>query len=77
MTKLKVLLIDDGKWIVAQCLQYDIAAQGKSKLAAIKNLREMFDLEVIVCRLLGKTFSESIPPAPKWYWDEYRTLSHA
>ena len=34
----------EGKWHVAQCLEVDIASQGRSEAAAIKNLGEALEL---------------------------------
>ncbi len=34
----------EGKWFVAQCLEVDVASQGKSEDEAINNLREALEL---------------------------------
>ncbi len=34
----------DGNWLIAQCLEVDIASQGKSIEEAISNLREALEL---------------------------------
>lgn len=34
----------EGKWFVAQCLEVDVASQGRSEAAALKNLREALAL---------------------------------
>ena len=34
----------EGKWFVAQCLEVDVASQGKSEDEAIDNLREALEL---------------------------------
>ena len=34
----------EGEWYVAQCLHVDVASQGESEAAAIKNLREALEL---------------------------------
>lgn len=34
----------EGKWYIAQCLEVDVASQGKSEAAAIKNLEEAIEL---------------------------------
>ncbi len=34
----------EGKWFVAQCLEIDIASQGKSESEALANLKEAMEL---------------------------------
>ena len=34
----------EGEWYVAQCLQVDIASQGETEEAAVKNLQEALEL---------------------------------
>ena len=34
----------EGKWYVAQCLEVDIASQGRTEVQALKNLREALEL---------------------------------
>ena len=34
----------DGRWFVAQCLEVDVASQGRSESAALKNLADALTL---------------------------------
>jgi predicted RNase H-like HicB family nuclease len=34
----------EGEWFVAQCLEVDIASQGKTETEALANLREALEL---------------------------------
>lgn len=34
----------EGKWFVAQCLEVDVASQGKTEQDALDNLREALEL---------------------------------
>ena len=34
----------DGRWVVAQCLEVDIASQGRSEKAALANLAQALEL---------------------------------
>ncbi len=38
------LVWQEGKWFVAQCLEVDIASQGKTEEKALENLREALAL---------------------------------
>lgn len=34
----------EGKWFIAQCLEVDVASQGRTKEEALANLREALEL---------------------------------
>jgi predicted RNase H-like HicB family nuclease len=34
----------EGKWFVAQCIEVDVASQGRTEKAALKNLQEALEL---------------------------------
>lgn len=34
----------EGKWFVSQCLEVDVASQGKTESQALKNLKEALEL---------------------------------
>jgi predicted RNase H-like HicB family nuclease len=34
----------EGKWVVAQCLETDVASQGRTEKEALANLREALEL---------------------------------
>ena len=34
----------EGKWFVAQCLEVDVASQGRSEAAALRNLADALEL---------------------------------
>lgn len=39
-----VSLWQEGEWVVAQCLEVDVASQGRTEEEALKNLREALEL---------------------------------
>ena len=41
---LRVVVTHEGKWFVAQCLDVDVASQGKTEEEAIENLRDALEL---------------------------------
>ena len=72
-SELRVVVFKDGDVYVAQCLEHDICAQA----ADIKSLRDRIDAAVDAereyARALGKNLSESVAPAPKYFfemWDK-------
>ncbi len=50
-----VSLWQEGEWVVAQCLEVDVASQGRTEEEALKNLREALEL----------FFEEPQPPEPR------------
>jgi len=37
-------IFQEGNWFVAQCLEVDVASQGKTETEALKNLQEALEL---------------------------------
>ena len=37
----------EGRWYVAQCLEIDVASQGRSEAAALKNLADAIALHLV------------------------------
>lgn len=74
MSKLDILFIkDDGQW-VAQCLQYDIAAQGDTIPDAKSALEYAIATELSFLFETNRAIDE-LPSAPKCYWDKYENGS--
>ncbi|OLE51961.1 MAG: hypothetical protein AUG51_20425 [Acidobacteria bacterium 13_1_20CM_3_53_8] len=67
----RVLFLREGDSYVAQCLEYDIAAQGKTmpevKRAFELTLAGQMELDV----RSGKQPFEGIPKAPDTYWEMF------
>lgn len=42
--KFKASVWQEGNWFVAQCLDVDVASQGKTEQEALQNLREALEL---------------------------------
>jgi len=68
MPKYNVLMIKEGDRWVAQCLEHDIAAQGKNMRDAAYELQKTFLSELAVCEELGYNFPGTISKAPDYYW---------
>ncbi len=64
--ELRVLVLKDGGTFVAQCLEIDIAAQGKSEAEALENLRVAFKGESELALAEGRVL-EDIGPAPQGF----------
>lgn len=44
MKSIHAVFASDGKWFVARCLDYPVTTQGRTLVAAKKNLREAVEL---------------------------------
>jgi len=69
--EVSVLLTQEGNAWVAQCLQYDVTAQGSSIASAKENFERMFVGQIIADISVGRDPLEAIPQAPRLYWDKF------
>ena len=65
-----LLLCDEGTW-TAQCLEHDVAAQGKTIDRAVSELQRTLVAEVCLCTSQGARGLERIARAPRYYWRKY------
>jgi hypothetical protein len=66
--KIRVLLLREADWWVAQCLEYDIAAQAKTWTDAIHEFAAVVNGRIAACQKEGIDPFD-LPRAPKMYWD--------
>ena len=71
MIKINILLIPEGVGWTAQCLQYDIAVQGKTIAEVRSAFFNVMSSEISYLEKTGRSLSD-LPKAPRWYWDIYR-----
>jgi predicted RNase H-like HicB family nuclease len=67
---LRVVILKDGDIFVAQCLEYDVAAQGKTEEQAIKRLKACLRAEEEIAAAEGRELSD-IGPAPEAFHAVY------
>ena len=70
MSQLNVLFIKEDNIWVAQCLQYDIAAQGQTIADTQRAFEYALAAEVSYLSKKGQSL-DAIPAAPKFYWEMY------
>lgn len=58
---------EESCW-VAQCLNYDMAVQGKSLNDAMREFEDMMDASIEIGKELGLEPFHDVPPAPEKYW---------
>ena len=72
---LKVLLLKEGKFWVAVCLDYDFVAQGDSEDEAMARLCRTHHAHVVRCQEEGIEPLSDLQPAPKQYWDLFEKIA--
>lgn len=72
---LRVLLLKSNDVWVAQCLEHDIAAQGRSIEAAKASFEHVFLGHVKLDESAGREPLANVPPAPDFYWERFRKAS--
>jgi hypothetical protein len=64
----RVLFIREGDSYVAQCLEYDIAAQGKTMPEVKRGFELTFAGQMELDTRAGRPLFQGIPKAPDIYW---------
>jgi hypothetical protein len=68
---IRVVQFREGSWLVAQCLEVDIAAQAKTESDLLHQLSRLLVGRILASETLGVDPFKTLPPAPKRYWDMY------
>jgi hypothetical protein len=66
---ISVLLLQEGEWWSAQCLEYDIATQARTLPELRNELERMLLHHVVLTLEEGKAPFKELRPAPQRYWD--------
>ena len=72
-THIRAIVYREGKNYVAQCLEYDIAAQAGDLNVLLDRLHLTVEAEFAACVGIGKEARACISPAPNYYhglWDK-------
>ena len=62
-----ILLYSEDDISIAHCLEFDIVAQGKKKIEALKNLLDAIELQISFA-LKNNDLTSIFNPAPAEYW---------
>jgi hypothetical protein len=68
---LRFVVLKEGSHLVAQCLQFDIAVQGRSMEQLSQRLEHTLAAQVLIDSHYGRRPFEGIEPAPKSYWQAW------
>jgi len=68
---IRILLMPEGDFWVAQALEFDIAAQGRSEEAARIAFLKTLSAQIALDLQNHRQPLEGIKPAPAWYFEAY------
>lgn len=69
--KIRAVLFQEEGWWVAQCLEYDIAAQSRTQDDLLYELERTLVGRILVSAAKGRQPFENLPKAPRRYWAMY------
>ena len=68
---IRAVVFQEGEWLSAQCLEYDIATQAKTLDDLSYELQRILVGHVVTSKKLGKAPFEGVPRAPRKYWEMF------
>ena len=71
--ELKIILFQGKESWVAQCLDYDVAAQGRTVVDALEEFERVFVYQLILYLDVGKDPLEELQKAPEYYWRVFQS----
>lgn len=69
--QIRAVIVKEGDWYVAQCLEHDITAQAKSLTDLYHEVQRVLATHVAIALSKDEEPFADIPAAPKRYWDMF------
>jgi hypothetical protein len=69
--RLRFVVIQEGEWLSAQCLEYDIATQARTLDDLTYELQRLIVGHIVTSRKLNKEPFEGLSRAPQKFWDMF------
>lgn len=69
---IRAVIFQDGEWLCAQCLEYDLVAQAKSLTRLVKALERLIVGHIAVRLRHKQQPFRDLPRAPAKYWTLFR-----
>jgi predicted RNase H-like HicB family nuclease len=66
-----VLILQEGEWLVAQCLEHDIATQAKTVPELVYQFQSILVGHILAAKHEGTSLGD-LPMAPQQYWDQWQ-----
>lgn len=68
---LRFVVFQEGEWVAAQCLEYDIATQAKTLDDLVHEVQRIIIGHLATSRKLRKPSFDGVPKAPQKFWDMF------
>jgi len=75
--QLNLLIFKEDDWWIAQCLNYDIAAQARTLSDVQYEIQRVLVGRIAMAEKLGIDPFKGIPPAPEMYYNKKIAVSRA
>jgi hypothetical protein len=75
MNKIHVVIFRNGEWLIAQCLEHDIATQARELKALIHDVERILSAHILVADKDGLEPFTNLPKAPRRFWQMYKDAS--
>lgn len=72
MNKLHVVIFRSGEWLIAQCLEHDIATQARELKELIYEVERILSAHILVADKEGLEPFVNLPKAPRRFWQMYK-----
>src|SRR5713226_5700804 len=69
---IRALVFQEGEWLSVRCLEYDLATQARTLPQLYKSLNRLILGHIAVRLRHNQRPFESLPPAPRKYWDMFQ-----
>jgi hypothetical protein len=69
------VIFRSGEWLVAQCLEYDIATQARELRDLLNEVERIVAAHILVAAKDGTEPFVDIPKAPKRFWQMYKNAT--
>lgn len=72
LTRLRVVVFQEGDWLCARCLEYDLGTQARNLEDVLVDLQRIFLGHIAICAENELKPFSMLRRAPKKYWDMFR-----
>jgi hypothetical protein len=69
--RLRFIVFQDGEWLCAQCVEFDLAAQGRTQPELYRVIDRLICSHIALREKLGLTPFKDLPAAPQKYRDMF------
>jgi hypothetical protein len=72
VTRLRVVVFQEGDWLCARCLEYNLGTQARTQEALLRDLGRMIAGHIALSLRNGLRPFSTVGPAPEKYWEMFK-----